>query len=117
MEAMGKMGPLSKIVEMIPGFSQFRLPKEVLEGQEKNLKKWKIAMGSMTKNELSDPEIIDQSRIDRISKGSGIDQGSIRDLLKQHRQGKKMAKMLKGGKGGDMNAMMRQLKGKIPGIG
>src|SRR3989338_224210 len=105
MEAMGKMGPLSKIVEMIPGFSQFKLPKEMLEGQEQNLKKWKIAMGSMTKAELENPELIDQNRIERIAKGSGISVSSIRDLLKQHKQGKKMAKMLKGGKSGDMNAM------------
>ncbi len=117
MEAMGKMGPLSKIVEMIPGFSQFKLPKEVLEGQEKNLKKWKIAMQSMTQAELEDPELVDSARIERIAKGSGIDGSSIRDLLKQHKQGKKMAKMLKGGKSGDMNAMMKQLKGKFPGIG
>ncbi|HLD87437.1 MAG TPA: signal recognition particle receptor subunit alpha [Candidatus Nanoarchaeia archaeon] len=117
MEAMGKMGPLSKIVEMIPGFSQFKLPKEVLEGQEKNLKKWKIVMQSMTKKELEEPELIDQPRIDRIAKGSGMDQGTIRDLLKQHKQGKKMAKMLKGGKSGDMNSMMKQLKGRFPGIG
>ena len=117
MEAMGKMGPLSKIVEMIPGFSQFRLPKEALEGQEKNLKKWKIAMASMTKEELENPEVIDQSRIERISRGSGIGIPVIRELLKQHKQGKKMAKMLKGGSPGDMNSMMKKLKGKFPGMG
>ena len=117
MEAMGKMGPLSKIVEMIPGFSQLKLPKDVLEGQEKNLKKWKIAMSSMTRVELEEPEIIDQNRIERISRGSGIGASTIRELLKQHKQGKKMAKMLKGGKPGDMNSMMRQLKGKFPGLG
>ncbi|HII88573.1 TPA: signal recognition particle protein Srp19, partial [Candidatus Woesearchaeota archaeon] len=30
MTAMRKMGPLSKIVEMIPGFGQLQLPKEML---------------------------------------------------------------------------------------
>src|SRR3989338_10951395 len=75
MEAMGKMGPLSQIVEMIPGFSQLKLPKEMLQVQEGKLKKWKIAMQSMTKKKLKEPETIDSSRVDRISKGSGIPAG------------------------------------------
>jgi signal recognition particle subunit SRP54 len=116
MEAMSKMGPLGKIMEMIPGFSQFKLPKEAIQVQEENLKKWKIVMASMTKAELEDPEIVDQSRVERIAKGSGQDPSVVRDLLKQHKQSKKMVKMLKGGKG-DMAQMMKQLKGKMPGLG
>ena len=42
MEAMSKMGPLSQIVEMIPGFSSLKLPKEMLQVQEGKLKKWKV---------------------------------------------------------------------------
>src|SRR3989338_5020752 len=34
MEAMSQMGPLSKVVEMIPGFGQLKMPKEVLQVQE-----------------------------------------------------------------------------------
>ncbi len=116
MEAMSKMGPLGKVMEMIPGFSQFKLPKEAIQVQEENLKKWKIVMGSMTKAELEDPEIVDQSRVERIAKGSGLDTGVVRDLLKQHKQSKKMVKMLKGGKG-DMAQMMKKLKGGMPGLG
>ena len=109
MSAMKKMGSLSKLVEMIPGFSQFKLPKEMLDVQEGKLEKWKIAMQSMTKDELEDPEIVSASRIDRIAKGSGIGVGEVRELLKQYRQSKKMVKMLKGSKG-DMSKMMKKLK-------
>ncbi|MBI4143501.1 signal recognition particle protein, partial [Candidatus Woesearchaeota archaeon] len=93
MEAMSKMGPLSSIVEMIPGFGQLKLPKEMLQTQEGKLKKWKIAMLSFTKEELEDPEIVDSSRVERISKGSGIPNSEIRELIKQYRQSKKMVKM------------------------
>jgi len=113
MEAMSKMGPLNKIVEMIPGFGQLKLPKEMLQVQENKLKKWKIAMNSMTKEELENPDIIDTSRVDRISKGSAIPTGEIRELVKQYRQSKKMVKMFKGSKG-DMSKIMKKFGGKLP---
>jgi len=113
MEAMSKMGPLSQIVEMIPGFSQLKLPKEMLQVQEGKLKDWRIAMNSFTKKELEDPEIIDTSRVERISKGSGIPANEIRELIKQYRQSKKMVKMFKGSKG-DISKFMKKFGGKLP---
>ncbi|MBI2660176.1 signal recognition particle protein [Candidatus Woesearchaeota archaeon] len=113
MEAMSKMGPLSQIVEMIPGFSQLKLPKEMLQIQEGKLKKWRTAMNSFTKKELEEPEVIDASRIERISKGSGIPANEIRELIKQYRQSKKMVKMFKGSKG-DMSKIMKKFGGKLP---
>ncbi|MBI4452263.1 signal recognition particle protein [Candidatus Woesearchaeota archaeon] len=113
MEAMSKMGPLSSIVEMIPGFSSLKLPKEMLQVQEGKLKKWKIAMSSFTKKELEDPEIVDFGRIERISKGSGIPASEVRELIKQYRQSKKMVKMFKGSKG-DMSKFMKKFGGRLP---
>jgi len=112
MSAMKKMGSLSKIVEMIPGFSQLKLPKEMLNVQEEKLEKWRYAMDSMTKEELEDPEIIDNKRIERIAKGSGIAAKNIRELIKQYRQSKKLVKMM-GGKG-DISRLMKKFGGKIP---
>ena len=96
MNAMKKMGPLSKIMELIPGFSNVKLPKEALEVQQEKLEKWKIAMDSMTRKELEEPDTISAQRIDRISHGSGVSVSDIRMLLKQYRQSKKLAKSLKG---------------------
>ncbi|MEM4243053.1 MAG: signal recognition particle protein Srp19, partial [Candidatus Woesearchaeota archaeon] len=114
MEAMQKMGPLAKIVEMIPGFGQLQMPKEALQVQEEKLKKWKHAMNSMTKAELEDPEILDAKRIERIANGSGISTGEIRDLLKQYRQSKKLIKMLKGA--GSPEKLMKKLGAKGKGM-
>ena len=83
-------------MEMIPGLSQLSLPKDALQAQEGKLKKWKIAMNSMTRQELEEPDSIDAQRIERISKGSGVSTGDLRDLVKQYKQSKKMVKMLKG---------------------
>lgn len=114
MAAMKKMGPLSKIMEMVPGFSQFKLPKEMIDIQEQKLEKWKIAMSSFTREELEEPDMVDKDRIDRISLGSGVSVKEIRELLKQHKQSKKMIKMFKGK--GDMNKLMKQFGGRLPGM-
>ena len=110
MEAMSKMGPLSKVMEMIPGMGQLQLPKEMLSVQEGKLKKWKHAMNSMTKDELEDPELISGTRIERIAKGAGVSTSDVRDLVKQYRQSKKMVKMLKGGSMNNMGKMMKKMQ-------
>src|SRR3989338_2182569 len=111
MNAMKKMGPLTKIMEMIPGMGQLQIPKEALNVQQEKLEEWKHAMNSMTKKELEDPEILDGERIQRIAKGSGIREETIRELIKQYRQGKKMMKMLKGGT--NMEGMMKKIQRKV----
>lgn len=112
MAAMKKMGSLSKIIEMVPGFSQLNLPKEMLNVQEGKLEKWKYAMNSFTKEELENPDSVDKDRIERISKGSGVAVKEIRGLLKQYKQSKKMIKMMKGK--GDINQLMKKFGGKLP---
>ncbi len=107
MQAMKKMGPLTKVMDLIPGMSG-KIPKDLLENQEVKLDKWKIAMQSMTREELEDPEIIDSSRADRIAKGSGISSGDIKELLKQYKQSKKLMRMMKGNDK-NMEKMMKQM--------
>ena len=113
MEAMSKMGSLSKLMELVPGMSQLKLPKEVLNVQEDKLKHWKFSMNSMTREELENPEIISGERIKRISLGSGVPSSEIRDLLKQYRMAKKMISSIKGK---DPEKLMRKFKRRIPGM-
>jgi len=96
MKAMKKMGPLTKVMDMIPGFGGIKLPKEVLKNQEGKLDKWKYALDSMTTEEKRNPDVIDPQRVERISKGSGVPTSEIRELLKQYKQSKKLFKMMKG---------------------
>jgi len=116
MEAMSKMGPLSKVMEMVPGMGQIKLPKEMLKVQEGKLKFWRTAMDSMTQDELENPDLIATPRIDRISKGSGVSAKDIRELIKQYRQSKKMVKMFKGKGQKGMEKMMKGMQGKLPGM-
>ncbi len=111
MSAIRKMGPIAKVMEMVPGFGQLKLPKDMLEIQEDKLKKWKFAMDSMTKKELEDPDTITSERIDRIAKGSGISSSEVKELLKQYRQSKKVVKMFKGADPRKMQQMLKKMGG------
>lgn len=112
MKSLKKMGSFQKLIEMIPGMGSLQMPKEMLDVQEGKLEKWKYAMDSMTREELENPDLLGAERIDRIAAGSGVRVAEVREMIKQHRQSKKMMKMFKGEK--DMNKLMKQMKGKMP---
>ncbi len=93
LEAARKMGPLSKVAEMLGLKTQ--LPKDQLElGQEK-LDSFKVIMDSMTNQELNEPELVTRSRVERIARGSGKKPEEVRELLKQYRQLKKVFEKFK----------------------
>ncbi len=111
MKAMKKMGPMSKVMEMIPGMSQIKMPKEALQVQEGKLKKWRFIMDSCTKEELEEPDkVISGDRVERIAKGSGTSTHEVRELLKQYKQSKKLMKNM-GGSEKKMQSMMKKLQG------
>ncbi|MCK5107260.1 MAG: signal recognition particle protein [Nanoarchaeota archaeon] len=107
-KAMKKMGPLSKVMEMIPGMGNIKMPKEVLQGQEVKLDKWRYMMDSMTKSELEDPSIMSGKRVERIANGAGVKVSEVRELIKQYTMSKKMMKKFQGKKGmKNMESMMK----------
>jgi signal recognition particle subunit SRP54 len=107
-EAMQKMGPLSKITSMIPGMGMMKLPEGLMEKQEEQMKKYRFMIQSMTAAEKQDPGIISASRIARIAKGSGVKESDVRMLLDQFNKMKKMMKMM-GGRAGMQHGQLKQL--------
>ncbi len=94
MEALSKMGPLSKIVQMLPlGSLGVDIPDSALQTTKETLARFKVVMDSMTNDELEHPRIIRSSRVKRIARGSGVPAEHVRDLLKYH---KVMQRTLKG---------------------
>ncbi len=117
MESMKKMGPLNKIMDLIPGMGQMNIPKDMINVQEEKLKKWRFILDSCTKEELEDPDILNGSRVERIAAGSGTSVKEVRELLKQYKQSKKMMKMIKPGKGKGMDKNMEKMMKKMGGMG
>jgi signal recognition particle subunit SRP54 len=94
MEAIGKMGPLAKIVQMLPlGSLGVDIPDAALQSTKESLERFRVVMDSMTDEELEHPRIIRSSRIKRIARGSGVPSDNVRELLKYH---KVMQRTLKG---------------------
>jgi len=95
---MQEMGPLSQLVEMIPGLSTIarHAPAEV---DERILKKVEAIILSMTPQERRNPDIIDGSRKRRIARGSGTTPQDVNQLLNQFRQTRKLMKQMARGRG------------------
>jgi signal recognition particle subunit SRP54 len=112
-ESMGKMGSLQKVADMIPGFGMMKLPQDALAKQEQQLKKYKIIIQSLTKDERTNPSLIAGGRIKRVASGAGVAESDVRGMLKQYDQIKKLTKML--GRGNkDMMKLLKQFGGKLP---
>ena len=119
MESMNKMGSLSQIANLIPGMSKMNISKEMFGEQQEKMNSWKILMDSMTKEEKETPSLMNESRISRISDGSGKTIDSLRELIKQHKQMKKMMKKLTGQSKKFARMQKRLGKGgmpKLPGL-
>jgi len=93
-EAMQRMGPISKILRMIPGFG-YEIPDEMMEVAGEQIKKWRAIIQSMTPEERENPKIIKSSRIRRIARGSGTSETDVKLLLQQYNRLKKMIKTLR----------------------
>jgi len=98
-----KMGPLNKVIEMVPGMSN--LLKQAPGGgnvdSSYKIKMFMVIMDSMTNEELDDSKIFNNktqkdSRIQRIARGSGRSIREVNELLDQHKHFEKMMQKLKG---------------------
>ncbi len=106
LKQLKKMGPIGKVMEMLG--LKYKLPDDIAEIQEDNMKRWEVIMNSMTKDELDNPRVIKSSRIARIAHGSGTSARDVRELLKQHQQMQKMMKQF--------GKQRRGRRGGVPGI-
>lgn len=120
-----KMGPLGKVMEMLPGMGQLlqQLPGAGADSTMK-VKVYMTIMDSMTDDELDDMKIwtvkaTRDSRVYRIARGSGRSVREVSELLEQFKQFEKIMKkakgMLRGTKGGNMMPRnMSQLTNMLP---
>jgi signal recognition particle subunit SRP54 len=111
MEAVSKMGPLQKVMNLIPGMNKME-DKINYEESQARLRRYRVIMDSMTDEEMDDPRIIKGSRISRIAYGAGVTPHDVRDLIKQYEQSKKTMKGFMGNRK-MRKQMMKQMGGGI----
>ncbi len=86
-----KLGPMKKVLGMMPGLSQHA---DALDIDEKQMNRLEALFTSMTPRERLMPDTIDMSRRRRIARGSGQEVSAINDLLKRHKEMKLMMRQL-----------------------
>ena len=104
MKQIKKMGPLSQIMEMVPGMG--RVAGQIDQGQlDQGLVRLEAIINSMTTHERRNPQVLNASRKRRVAAGSGTSVQEINQLVKQFRDMQKMMKQLGNlkGRGGLQN--------------
>ena len=96
MEQIQNMGPLDKILGMIPGMGNIKDQLGDVDLNGKEMKRTKAIVQSMTIEERRDPSILNASRKKRIARGSGTSVQDVNRLIKQFNEMKKMMKMFTG---------------------
>jgi len=90
-----KMGPLSQLLEMMPG-GMGQLAKQISpDDTEKQMKMTEAIISSMTVNERRRPDVLNASRRRRIAAGSGTQVQDVNRLMKQYREAQKLFKTMK----------------------
>lgn len=112
MEQMKKLGSMKSLIGMIPGLSSVAGKLQDVDMENSvEMKRIKAMIGSMTKKEREDPELLNNSRKRRIAEGSGLSQVEVNRFLKQFANAAKMAKKFSGKKGmQDLQNMLSQNK-------
>lgn len=110
-EQMQKLGPLNKIMEMLPGMNSKEMKGVNLEDGEKEMLKTKSIIQSMTQKERRNPKLLEHaSRKKRIAKGAGVTIQDVNKVIKGFDNMKKMMKQM----GGMQKGGKKGLFGKLP---
>jgi len=109
---MKKMGGLSSLADKLPA-QLTQMAQTSPELQEKALKRTTGIIDSMTPQERRKPELLKASRKRRIAAGAGVQVQEVNRLLTQFEQMQKMMKMMRGG---NLQKMLRNMKGMLPGM-
>lgn len=111
MMALKNMGPLGKVLGMLPGAGQMKNQLDQID--EKEMDRTAAIIRSMTPAERQDPKILNGSRRLRIANGSGVKVSDVNALVDRFTVAAKMMKqMAKGG----MPAMPPGMGGPMAGM-
>lgn len=111
LEAMSKMGSMSKLLGMLPGAGGMK--NQIENFDESEIVRTKSIVQSMTPLERQDPKVLNGSRRARIALGSGRKVQDVNSLVEKFSAAQKMMKQMR--KGGAIPAGMKKGMGLPPG--
>jgi signal recognition particle subunit SRP54 len=95
LQAMSKMGSMSKILGMLPGAGAMK--KQIENFDESEILRTKAIVQSMTPRERRDPKVLNGSRRARIALGSGRKVSDVNNLVDRFSAAQKMMKQVRNG--------------------
>jgi signal recognition particle subunit SRP54 len=95
LEAMSKMGSMSKMLSMLPGAGAMK--KQIDNFDESELVRTKSIVQSMTPIERRDPKVLNGARRARIAIGSGRKVSDVNSLVERFSAAQKMMKQVRNG--------------------
>ena len=111
LEAMSKMGSMSKMLSMLPGAGAMK--KAIDNFDESELVRTKSIVQSMTPVERRDPKVLNGARRARIALGSGRKVSDVNSLVERFSAAQKMMKQVRNG-GMGMPAMPKAAPKNVP---
>ena len=94
LQQMRKMGGLGSLINMLPGMGKMKDALKNANIDDKMIKRQEAIIQSMTPYEKSNPDSINQSRRNRIAKGSGTNLTEVNRLIKQFEDMRKVMKQM-----------------------
>ncbi|QJB56488.1 signal recognition particle protein [Pseudodesulfovibrio sp. zrk46] len=118
MRKIKKLGSMEGLLKMIPGMGNMMKQMGQDSLPEDEMKRTEAIISSMTMQERRQPKLINQSRKERIAKGSGVTVADVNALIKNFKQmSQVMQVMMGGGKGKKKKGLLGKLKGLAGGGG
>jgi signal recognition particle subunit SRP54 len=108
MRSSKKMGPMSQMVDMLPGDMGKAARNVSPEEMERQFKRTEAIINSMTPAERQDPDVLNASRRRRIAAGSGTEVQDVNRLIKQFREMQRLMKTLQKGGGRGLSRLFGQ---------
>ncbi len=109
LEQMLKMGGMEGVMGMMPGMAKMQRQAADAGFDDRMLRRQIALVGSMTRKERANPDLMQASRKKRVAAGAGLEVSELNKLLKMHRQ---MADMMKKmGKGGMLKQALKGMFG------
>ena len=113
LQQMKKMGGMGALMGMMPGMGQVKKAMAGANLDDKVFDRQIAVINSMTKNERTNPDVLNAKRRIRIANGSGTRVEDVNKVVKQHRQ---MADMMKKVSKGGMGSLAGMFGGKMGGM-
>ena len=119
MDQVNKLGPMKKIMGMIPGMSQLTSQLNMGEGEiEGQMGRMRAIYNSMNLKERKNPDLLDAGRRRRVARGAGVDLNEVSQFMKQYDMAKNMMKAVGGmGMGSKMQLMKALMSGDLNKLG